>query len=138
MPSEPRELAEAREQLAEFEAAMDRPDGIPPLSDALALLADLRDGEAGGRDAQIASNIARAYEKKVLREVERLAREHIVHIDTVVHWLNVLETFESAGFVLSPETATARSTLALKKMSPAERQALLERQQEMDREEKPG
>jgi hypothetical protein len=64
--------------------------------------------------------------------LEELGRETIVHADTVAHWNSVCEEFEQAGFPLPPEAAAARSTLLLKKMSPSERQILLQRRQATD------
>ena len=129
MPAEDRDLEEARAILARFEAEMHKPEGVAHLSEGLALLADVRDGGESSRNAQVASNMAQAYATKVQRQVESLAREHIVHIDVVLHWLNVIKEFESAGFALPPGMDSARSALVLKKMSPSERQVLLEKLQ---------
>jgi hypothetical protein len=43
---EPNELIKARALLSQFEAQMDRPEGLTPLSDALSLLASIRDDAA--------------------------------------------------------------------------------------------
>src|ERR1700704_2836267 len=134
MAAEDRELSEARALLAKFEAEVHRPESVAHLSEALTLLADIRDSGESNRDATVASNIVLAYATKVQREVERLAREHIVHIEIILHWLDVLKAFESAGFELPPGMDAARSTLILKKMSPTERQSLLEKLQAMDQD----
>ena len=112
---------------------MRKPEGIAHLSEALALLADIRDGGGPAETARIASNIALAYAGKVHRIIVDLNRETIVHPDTVVHWLRVLEEFEKAEFVLPSDIVAARNTLFLKKMSPSERQSLLEKLQEAGR-----
>jgi len=136
MPAEDSALTEARELLARFEGEMRKPEGTVHLSEALALLADVRDGGASDRSTQVASNIAQAYAAKVQREIEGLAREQIVHAETILHWLSVLQEFENAGFQLSPALEAARSTLLLKKMSPAERQVLLEKRQALKQDDK--
>ena len=132
MPAETKEMTEARALLAKFEADMHKAEGIVHLSDALALLADVRDAGDSGQSATIASNIALAYARKIQRVLELLGRETIVHADTVAHWNKVCEEFEQAGFPLPPEVTAARSTLLLKKMSPSERQTLLRRRQALD------
>ena len=131
MAREPRELTEARALLAEFEAEMHKPEAIAPLSEALELLADIRDGGESAENARIASNVASAYANKVHRIIVDLNREQMVHSETVLHWHKVLEEFEKAEFPLSSETVAARNTLFLKKMSPSERQSLLEKLQEL-------
>ena len=131
MPPEPRELAEARALLAEFEAEMHKPEGIAHLSEALALLADIRDGGDSAQTARVASNIALAYAGKIHRIIVDLNREQIVHSETILHWQSVLEEFEKAEFVLLSEIVAARNTLSLKKMSPSERQSLLQKLQEI-------
>lgn len=132
MPAEMKEMTEARALLARFEAEMHKPEGIVHLSDALALLADVRDAGASDKATEIASNIVMAYARKANRAVENLAREPIVHIEVVEHWHKVFREFEQAGFALSPEIASAQFTLLLKKMSPSERQVLLEKLQALD------
>ena len=63
MPAEMKEMTEARALLAKFEADMHKAEGIVHLSDALALLADVRDAGAAGQSATIASNITTPAEK---------------------------------------------------------------------------
>ena len=137
MPAETKEMTEARALLARFEAEMHKPEGIVHLSDALALLADVRDAGESDKAKEIASNIVMAYARKAHRAVENLARETIVHIEVVEHWHRVFREFEQAGFPLPPEIASAQFTLLLKKMSPSERQVLLEKLQASD-EDSPG
>ena len=132
MPAETKELTEARALLARFEAEMHKPEGIVHLSDALALLADVRDAGGSDKATEIASNIVMAYARKAYRAVENLAREPIVHIEVVEHWHKVFREFEQAGFSLPPEMASAQFTLLLKKMSPSERQVLLQKLQALD------
>ena len=129
MAAESRELTEARALLARFEAEMRKPEGLAHLSEALALLADLRDEGETDRSALVASNMAQAYAAKVQREIEGLAREQIVHMEIILHWLSVLQEFENAGFPLPPGMDASRSTLLLKRMSPSERQVLLQKLQ---------
>jgi hypothetical protein len=136
MPGESRELMEARGLLARFEAEMRKPEGIAHLSEALELLGDIRDAGESDRDALVATNIAQAYATKVQREIEGLAREQIVHMDTILHWLSVLREFENAGFPLTAGLESARSTLLLKKMSPSERQVLLQKLQANNQDDK--
>jgi hypothetical protein len=124
-----KEVDEARELLAKFEAQMHKPEGVTHLSEALSLLADARDSSDSSRITEIASNMALAYARKIQREIESLGRETIVHLEIVEHWHKVLQEFEAAGFALPPEIAAAHSTLLLKRMSPPERQALLEKLQ---------
>ncbi|MEK6755208.1 MAG: hypothetical protein AABZ02_03550 [Bacteroidota bacterium] len=141
MPTEPKELTEARELLGKFEAEMHRSEGIIHLSEALSLLADVRAGAESERIAQIASNIGLTYVKKAQAEVEvLLTRAPSAHWETVDHWQKVFAEFERSGFTLPADAATARSRLLMKKtereidlMSPTERQQLLEKLQAMDR-----
>lgn len=139
MPSEPEELAEARELLGKFEAEMHRPEGIAHLSEALSLLADVRAGAESERIAQIASNVALTYAKKIQGEVELLlSREPSVHWEILKHWHKVFAEFERAGFAAPADAEGVHSKLLMKifkkdiaLMSPSERQKLLERLQAM-------
>ena len=136
MPPEPNLLTEARTLLGKFEAEMHAPTALGHLSEALALLADLR-ADPSLNVADIASNIALTYQKKVQVEIESLlTREPVLHGEIVDHWTNVFAEFERAGFVLSTAAATARSKMLMGRierdislMSPAERQDFLERLQ---------
>jgi hypothetical protein len=131
MQPDGKEMNEARGLLAKFEAEMHKPEGVVHLSEALSLLADIRDGGESDKVVEIASNIALAYARKIQREIENLAREPIVHLEIVEHWHKVLQEFDHAGFPLPPEMEAARFTLLLKKMSPSERQYFLEKLQAM-------
>lgn len=135
MPDEPEELTEARELLEKFEAQMRKPEGVVHLSEALSLLADVRAGTDSERIAQIASNVALAYARKVQSEVELLlSREPAVHWEIVNHWQNVFSEFEHSGFPVPQEVANTRSKLVMTKwdreialMSPTEKEKFLER-----------
>ena len=130
MQAEMKQVAEARALLAKFEVDMHKAEGLVHLSDALALLAEARDDS--GQSSTLPSNIALAYARKIQGVLEQLGRETIVHADTVAHWDKVCEEFEQAGFPLPPEVTAARSTVLLKKMSPSERQFLLQKRQSID------
>jgi hypothetical protein len=131
MDREPREIGEARALLEKFETYMHKPEGIVHLSEALALLADVRESGASEGITQLTSNIVLAYARKANQAVEHLAREPVVHIETVAHWQKVFAEFEQSGVSLPSEITTAWSRLLLKKMTPSERQSLLEKLQAM-------
>jgi hypothetical protein len=136
MATEPKELTEARTLLGKFEADMRAPASLAHLSEALAVLEDVH-VDSPPAVAEIASNIAFAYQKKVQVEVESLfAREPLLHGEIVDHWTSVFAEFERTGFALSPAAALVRSKMLMgrvekdiKLMSPAEQQELLERLQ---------
>src|SRR3972149_818366 len=116
MPTEPKELTEARELLGKFEAEMHRSEGIIHLSEALSRLADVRAGAESERIAQIASNIGLTYVKKAQAEVEvLLTREAPAHWETVDHWQKEFAEFERSGFTLPADAVAARSRLLMKK-----------------------
>lgn len=135
MPTEPAELAEARAHLEKFEAKMRTPDGLVHLSEGLALLENFRTGGASERFAEVASNLALAYAKKVQSEVESLiSREPSIHLEVFDHWRKVFAEFDQSGFTLPQEVINARSKLwgrtidkHVELMSPSERKDLLER-----------
>jgi len=127
-----KEMAQARALLKKFEDQMHKPEGLVHLAEALSLLADVRDSGESDEATKIASNIVIAYAQKVNGVIEGLARERIVHIEIVEHWREVMREFEGSGFTLPPEMATAGHTLLLKKMSPSERQVLLQKLQAID------
>ena len=135
MAPESREIIEARALLEKFEAHMHKPEGTVHLSEALALLADVRESGASEKAAQPASNIVLAYARKATQAVEHLAREPVVHAETIAHWQKVFAEFEQSGFFLPSEITTAWSRLLLKKMTPSERQSLLERLQAAKRDD---
>lgn len=134
MPSESKDLIEARELLGIFEAEMGRTEGLAHLVEGLSLLTAVREEAPSVREGQVATNIAMAYARKVGAEVESLlSREPLIHQDIVNHWQHVFSEFELAGFSLPPEVAQARSQLsmreaerAIKFFSPSERKKLLE------------
>jgi hypothetical protein len=75
--AESKELAAARVCMAEAEEAFGSADGLVRLTEGLGALADLID--LGGRDAQVASNLASSYAGRFYARVrERL--EHDVQI----------------------------------------------------------
>jgi hypothetical protein len=130
MVPESREIIEARALLEKFEAHMHKSEGTVHLSEALALLSG-----ASEKAAQLASNIVLAYARKATQAVEHLAREPVVHAETIAHWQKVFAEFEQSGFFLPSEITTAWSRLLLKKMTPSERQSLLERLQDAKRDD---
>ena len=135
MHPESREIGEARALLEKFETSMHQAEGIVHLSEALALLADVREAGGSARDTQLASNIVLAYARKANQAVEHLAREPVVHIDTIAHWQKVFAEFQQSGFSLSSEITAAWNRLLMKKMTPAERQSLLEELQAIKKDE---
>src|SRR2546423_888203 len=116
MALEPNELSEARELLGKFESNIRRPEGLVHLSEALSLLAEVRANAEPERIAQVASNIALAYVKKVHGEIEPLLTQELPpHWEIVNHWQKVLVEFERSGFALPANVVEARSALLMKK-----------------------
>ena len=114
---------------------MQTPEGLVFLTEALAILADLREAAESTRITQIASNILFADVcDKVQSSVEPLlAQDRAPHWEIVDHWGRVFKEFERSGFPL-PADFVAASSLLLKKvesdialMSPSERDELLEK-----------
>lgn len=142
MPTESKDLVEARGLLGRFEAEMEHADCLPHLVDGLSLLAAVRENSTSSIEQQVASNVALAYARKAGANVESLlSREPRIHWETVNHWRNVFSEFEQAGFELPQEVAQIRSSLsmreaerAIKLLSPSERKELLDRLQALDRE----
>jgi hypothetical protein len=133
VPPEPKELTEARELLGKFEVEMRRPEGLVRLSEGLSLLADVRATAESERITQVVSNLALAYARKVKAEVELLLAQDLPpHWEIVAHWQQVLTEFERSGFSLPKEIGEPFLELLIRKLSPAERQELLEKLQAMD------
>lgn len=87
MQREPKALAEARQLLGKFELEMRSPEGLVHLSEGLSLLADVRANAESETIAQVASNIALTYAKKVKTEVEALLpQEPAPHSEILAHW----------------------------------------------------
>ena len=100
---EPNELIKARALLSQFEAQMDRPEGLTPLSDALSLLASIRDDATSEHLVQLASNIVLAYAAKLQAVFETLGKRNpSIHNETLNHWIKVYQEFESSGFAMPP------------------------------------
>jgi DNA-directed RNA polymerase specialized sigma24 family protein len=137
---EPAELVRARDLLGRFEAEMGRPEAAAHLSEALSLLAEVRDDAESESVARVATNLAMAYARKIQTEVEELlSREPLIHLQVIAHWQKTFAAFESAGFALPEAVAAARSRLtfeearkAIRQLSPAQRQELLQQLQAMD------
>ena len=100
---EPKELTEARQLLGKVEAEIRSPEGLVHLSEGLSLLVDVRASAESESIAQVASNIALTYAKKVKSEVEALlAQESAPHWEIVGHWQKVLAEFGRSGLPLTP------------------------------------
>jgi len=140
MATEPPELTEARALLARFEAEMHRPEGHVHLSDALFLLAELRERGVSDQMTLVATNLSLAYLNRVQKAVETvLARESSLHWEVINHWRNLFGEFELAGFELPQDVIETRSKLLDKKvelMPLSERQALVEKLQSKDDKKK--
>ena len=138
---EPTKLASARGLLGKFESEMHRPEATAHLSEALSLLAELRDDTESESVARVATNLAMAYAKEIQAEVEALlAREPAIHLDVIAHWQKTFSAFENAGFALPEAVAAVRSRLAveearkaIRQLSPTQRQELIQRLQAMDK-----
>jgi hypothetical protein len=135
MDSESKELANARALLHKFDGQKNSPEGLALLEDGLALLADARDGDASGKEATVATNIAGSYARKIAAEVDRLLAENQeIHLEVWAHWRKVFEAFEAADFAVPQDAAEARSRLlagetakTLDYVSPSQREQLLAR-----------
>jgi len=140
MATEPPELTEARALLARFEAEMHRPEGHVHLSDALFLLAELRERGVSDQMTLVATNLSLAYLKRVQKAVETvLARESSLHWEVINQWRDLFGEFELAGFELPQDVIETRSKLLDKKvelMPLSERQALVEKLQSKDDKKK--
>jgi len=133
MAPEPKELTEARQLLGKFEVEMRSPEGLIHLSEGLSLLADVRATAESEKIAQVASNIALTYAKKVKTEIDTLlGQEPAPHWEIVGHWQKVLTEFERSGLPLPDGMGVPFLDLLIKKLSPAERQELLEKLQAID------
>lgn len=127
---ESRELASARELLAEFERDAASPEAIARLSEALSFLADLIDG--GGAEAHVAKNIAGVYAAKVAALADAvLDKEGEPSLAEIRHWKELLEEFGRSG-VDSPVAAAEAAKLSKRaatryvgQLTPGEKEHLL-------------
>ncbi len=118
MPGPSSELAVARSHLENFERQMPGEDAFEHLTEALALLADIRDASDDARSAEIASNLASTYAKKALAKLQSLlAAEHTIHYEVFNDWWDIFAEFQGAGFARPPETLDVLTRLADKAMS---------------------
>jgi hypothetical protein len=136
MATEPSTVTEARALLSQFESQMDRPEGLAHLSEALSLLADVRDAASSTHLVKLVSNIVfSSYATKLQKVYVSLGeRSPSIHNDILGHWIKVHTEFEDSGFEMPPgldydfwKMLLDKETLGkFSRLSPVKRRAFLE------------
>src|SRR5229473_4084441 len=96
-------LTQARKHLSQFEQLGETLKALVSLRDGLSLLSDLIEAGTPG-EVEVCKNTVRTYEQKVISVVRPLlAEESSADESKLRYWLNVMKTFQEAGFGESEE-----------------------------------